>query len=119
MTSCLVKVIHTTEFSQMVQDPLKTSFQGLFNYGTHSDIMLQINEEIPIPLHKCILAGRSPKFNGMFSSNIIETNQKLVKVEQKNLIYIKLCYNGYIVGTGRKYFRFLVRVVSRRDRRHL
>ncbi|CAD8164724.1 unnamed protein product [Paramecium octaurelia] len=99
MTSCLVKVIHTTEFSQMAQNPLKTSFQGLFTQGSHSDILLQINQESPIPLHKCILACRSPKFNGMFSSNMLESNQILVKVKHNKpelfKIMLQWIYCGY------------------------
>ncbi|CAD8104026.1 unnamed protein product [Paramecium sonneborni] len=99
MTSCLVKVIHTTEFSQMVQNPLKTSFQSLFNNGSNSDILFQINDEQPLLLHKCILACRSPKFNGMFSSNMIENNQKLVRVEYKKpdlfKVMLQWIYCGY------------------------
>ncbi|CAD8088079.1 unnamed protein product [Paramecium primaurelia] len=99
MTSCLVKVIHTTEFSQMAQNPLKTSFQGLFIQGSHSDILLQINKEDPISLHKCILACRSPKFNGMFSSNMSESNQTLVKVEYSKpelfKVMLQWIYCGY------------------------
>ncbi|CAD8088720.1 unnamed protein product [Paramecium primaurelia] len=99
MTASLVKVIHTNEFNQMVQNPLKTSLQNLFLGGIFSDVILKINDEIVLPLHKCILSCRSPKFNGMFSSNLMENTQNIIKVEYKKPELFKLMlgwiYSGY------------------------
>ncbi|KAM3143268.1 hypothetical protein pb186bvf_004600 [Paramecium bursaria] len=99
MTACLVKVIHTSEFAQMLQNPLKTSLQQLFQSGAFSDVIIKINDDLQLTLHKSILACRSAKFNGMFSSNLLENSTNIVRVECRKPELFKLMlqwiYSGY------------------------
>jgi len=88
MSNCHVKVLHTSEFNLQPPNSLKTSFLTLLNSGIFSDITLKLDNEL-IKAHKCILVSRSPKFNAMFTSNLMETQSNVVNVECKNLELFK------------------------------
>lgn len=89
-TSCLVKVYHTSDFNMSVSNPLKSSLLGLFRGGNYSDITLRINGKLDLNAHKCILASRSAKFEGMFSCGFSESKNSLVEIECKNTELFRL-----------------------------
>jgi len=83
MSNCHVKVLHTSEFNMRAPNSLKTSFLTLLNSGIFSDTTLKLENEL-IKAHKCILVSRSPKFNAMFTSNLLEAQTNTVVVDCKN-----------------------------------
>lgn len=97
MSSCLVKILHTTEFNLQAVNSLKTSFLNLLNTGGFSDITLHVNGE-SIKAHKCILSSRSAKFNAMFTSNLMESVTDNVNIDCNKPELFKLMLNWIYCG---------------------
>lgn len=62
-----------------------------------ADITLLVNGE-EIKAHKCILASRSPKFEGMFDSNLKEMDKEEIEIECKNPHLLKLMVTWMYCG---------------------
>jgi len=97
MSSCHVKVLHTTEFNFQSVNSLKTSFLNLLNTGGFSDVILRVGKEI-VKAHKCILASRSEKLNAMFNSNLLEANTDEVFISYDKPELFKLMLSWIYCG---------------------
>jgi len=93
MSSCHVKVLHTTEFNFQSVNSLKSSFLNLLNTGGFSDVTLKVGTEI-IQAHKCILASRSEKLSAMFNSNLLEatTDEVIINYKEPELFKLMLSW---------------------------
>ena len=70
----------------MCLDKLSGDFSKLLTNGQFSDITIKCNDPneegkvVQIPVHKAVLASRSPVFEAMFSYNMSETEKKEVEI---------------------------------------
>lgn len=80
MSTCVVKVGHTTEFSNLPENTVKMSMYTLMSTGMYSDVVLNV-KGTTFKVHKCILVSRSPKFSAMFSNEMFESSTNIVNIE--------------------------------------
>ena len=79
----IVKVYHSTSILHSSNNSLQPALLDLLSSGFQSDITIKIGSK-SFCVHKCILMCRSSKFNAMFSSNMMETENNCITLQETN-----------------------------------
>jgi speckle-type POZ protein len=96
----LIKVYHCTSILHSSNNSLQPALLDLLESGIQSDVSVRVKGKV-FKVHKCILMCRSPKFQAMFASEMIEKNQGVIFLEETDeVLFEKLLqwiYSGNVV----------------------
>lgn len=96
----IVKVYHCTSILHSSNNSLQPALLDLFYSGSQSDVSIEVNGRF-FNVHKCILMCRSPKFQAMFSAEMIESVKGIIRLKDTDdVLFEKLLqwiYSGNVV----------------------
>ena len=80
-------------------DDILRNLSDLKNSSKFCDFVIKIGDEV-IPVHRVVLAASSLYFDAMFSHNMKEKNDGVLKIEGVDLEAAKICINFIYTGTA-------------------
>lgn len=89
-----------THYPKFYTIEFQRNMKSLLQSGSQADVSLDFGQDRVVPVHRSILSARSQYFNNMFNSQMVESQQTVIQMEEEiyepMLALIQYFYCDYI-----------------------